>query len=297
MPDVNPAVGFIGVGAMGGPMARNLLRAGYALLTVYDRSEERMQAVTGAMAARSEADALAASEIVCLSLPSSDAFVAVADAVLIPGARAGQVFIDFGTTTPPETRRIAAALKARDAFLIEAPVSGGTGGAEKAALRMFAGGDREAFEMVRPVLETVGGAEGLTYCGPSGAGQIVKGVNQLAMGLGAAAYLEAVAFGVRAGVAPEIIGQAVGSPTERWRTMALQMAEAASQGRAEQVGVKFRELPYFLREAQEAGFALPLTRTLYDFCDAGPRVVIDDNREAPSFWHELMAARDSGDTD
>ena len=297
-----PSLGFLGLGAMGGPMARHLLAAGYPLVA-YDRNAERLRAAVAAGAVAADdtvppggvADVVARSEVVCLSLPSSEAVVEVFKDEIMP--RAGQVFIDFGTTAPPETRRIAAELAGRGAALIDAPVSGGPGGAERARLRMFVGGDAEAVERCRPILETVGGSEGLTYCGPSGAGQVVKGVNQLAMGLGAAAYLEAVAFGVRAGVGPEIIATAVGDPDERWRAIVLQMAEAAAKGTAEQVGVKFRELPYFLREAREGNFPLPLTETLYGFCDGGERVVVDDNRPAPSFWHELMVRIGSDDND
>lgn len=284
-----PPVGFIGVGAMGGPMARHLLAAGYKL-TSYDKDPSRLVLVqeAGATSAGSEAEVVAAGEIVCLSLPSSAAFVSVAESVLLPQARAGQVFLDFGTTTPPETRRIAAALAQKGAALFEAPVSGGAGGAERASLRIFAGGDPEVYERVRPLLIAVGGEARLTYCGPSGAGQMVKGVNQLAMGLGAAAYLEAVAFGVRAGISPDIINAAVGGGPEPWRALITGTARAASENRAEEIGVKFRELPYFLEEAEQAGFTLPLTRVLYDFCDAGPRVVEDDNRPAPSFWRQLQ---------
>jgi 3-hydroxyisobutyrate dehydrogenase-like beta-hydroxyacid dehydrogenase len=287
--DETPCIGFIGVGAMGGPMAKNLLAAGYSV-RAYDRASERLQAViaAGAEAGADEWDAAHDRDVVCLSLPSSDACVSIADTILIPNARPGQIFLDFGTTTPPETRRIAAALTEKRAHWFEAPVSGGTSGAEKATLRTFAGGEPEIFERLRAILETIGGADGLYYCGPTGAGQVVKGVNQLAMGLGVAAYLEAVAFGVRAGVTPDIIARAVGGEHERWRAMVLQTGHAANEDRAEQMGVKFRELPYFLREAVESGFALPLTETLYNFCNAGERVVVDDNRPAPSFWHELM---------
>jgi hypothetical protein len=105
--------------------------------------------------------------------------------------------------------------------------------------------------------------------------------------LGAAAYLEAVAFGVRAGVDPATICAAVGGD-ERWRAQVAATVGQIVAGKGEGIGVKFRELPYFLREAQEQGFVLPLTLTLHTFCTTGPRVVIDDNRPAPSFWHELM---------
>jgi 3-hydroxyisobutyrate dehydrogenase-like beta-hydroxyacid dehydrogenase len=110
------------------------------------------------------------------------------------------------------------------------------------------------------------------------------------MGLGAAAYLEAIAFGVRAGVDAGVIGQAVGDAggTGAWRDRIRDLSEQIAAGKGEEVGVKFRELPYYLREAKERGFALPLTEALFAYLDAGERVVIDDNRPAPSFWHELM---------
>jgi 3-hydroxyisobutyrate dehydrogenase-like beta-hydroxyacid dehydrogenase len=119
---------------------------------------------------------------------------------------------------------------------------------------------------------------------------VVKGVNQLMMGLGDAAYLEAIAFGVRAGADIQVIRDALGS-MGCWRSDLHAVATRVSQGDGPQVGVKFRELPYFLREAAESGFPLPLTETLYRFCDQGERTVIDDNRPAPSFWLELMKAR------
>ena len=283
-----PAVGFIGLGAMGGPLARNLLRAGYPL-RAFDLDPDRLAACVGAGAAAGTgaAEVAARADVVLTSLPSSDAFVQVAEGELLPGARPGQTFIDLGTTTPPETRRLAARFAERGAVLLDVPVSGGPGGAERADLYLFAGGDEAALARVRPLLEAIGGAARLTHCGPAGSGQVVKGVNQLMMGLGNAAYLEALAFGVRAGVDPATIRRAIGD-TGRWRADFSGVAGQAAAGRGEEVGVKFRELPYFLREAEASGFALPLTRTLHAFCDAGERVTIDDNRPAPSFWRQLL---------
>ena len=283
-------IGVIGLGAMGGPMARNLAAAGYAV-GAFDLGQERLDAAVaaGVSAAKSAAAVVAVSEVTLTSLPSSDAFVRVAEESLLPAIQAGQIVIDLGTTTPPETRRLAARFAERGATLLEAPVSGGPGGAERADLYMFAGGDEATFQRCRPLLETLAGPSKLTYCGPSGAGQIVKGVNQLMMGLGAAAYLEALAFGVRAGVDVTTIERAIGA-TGRWRPDFNAVAKYIVAGAGEEVGGKFRELPYFLREAQAQGFALPLTELLYALCDAGPRVVVDDNRPAPSFWRELMTA-------
>lgn len=289
-----PMLGFLGLGAMGGPMARNLVRAGYTVIG-FDVKGERLLACAeaGVVPAGSEDEVARRGDVVLTSLPSSESWVEVAERHLLPNARNGQVIIDLGTTTPPETRRLAQAFAEKGASLLDVPVSGGPRGVETRRLRMFVGGDEHVFAQHRPILEAIGGPEYVTYCGPSGCGQIVKGVNQLAMGLGAAAYLEAVAFGVMAGVDPETIRVAVGDTrgTDKWRDYVDFVAGQVSAGRGENIGVKFRELPYFLREAEEKGFALPLTRALFSFCNAGERVVIDDNRQAPSFWHELVKSK------
>lgn len=283
-------IGFIGLGAMGTPMSRNLLQAGYPLI-VYDLNEKRLADIVsaGAKAASSAADLVKTSDWIITSLPSSAAFVGVVEKELLPNCNEGQIFIDVGTVTPPEARRLASAFEAKGSFLLEAPVSGGPGGAERADLYMFVGGNPDIFERCRSLLEVLGEPSRITYCGASGAGQVVKGVNQLMMGLADAAYLEAIAFGVRGGVNADIICQALGSQG-RWRADFNATATRVAKGQGETVGVKFRELSYFLQEAQVSHFSLPLTQTLYRFCDAGERVVIDDNRPAPSFWRQLQEA-------
>jgi 3-hydroxyisobutyrate dehydrogenase-like beta-hydroxyacid dehydrogenase len=284
------SIGFLGLGEMGGPMVANLLRAGYRV-HVFDLIPERVAPCRerGAVAADSVAG-VTVCPVVMASLPSSESFVKVASETLLPHARAGQIIVDLGTTTPPETRRLAAAFAERGATLLDVPVSGGPEGAKRADLYMFAGGDEAGLERVRPMLTVIGGADKLTYCGASGAGQIVKGVNQLMMGLGNAAYLEALAFGVRAGIDAAVIERAIGA-NGRWRADFSRTAAEVAAGGGARIGVKFRELPYYLREARESGVPLPLTEALYAFCEHGERVTIDDHRPAPSFWHELLRDR------
>ncbi|HET7768432.1 MAG TPA: NAD(P)-dependent oxidoreductase [Chloroflexota bacterium] len=284
-------LGFIGLGAMGGHFARNLVRAGWPVLG-FDVSGARMAEAkaAGVAPAATPRGVVDAAEVVLTSLPSSEAWVHLARTELVPGARAGQLFIDVGTVAAPETRRVAAELGERGAALVDAPLSGGPRGAESGSCFVFAGGDREAFERARPILEVFGGGAGggrLTYCGPSGNGQVAKGVNQLAMGLGAAAYLEAVAFGVNAGVDADVLAEAVGDDTG-WRAMVRSTARRIAAGQGDDIGVKFRELPYFLQEADWSEFPLPLTELLYALCDRGERVTVDDNRPAPSFFRELI---------
>lgn len=284
-------LGFFGLGAMGGPMARHLVAAGQAVY-VFDPNAERLAAVVSAGATPSpEAPSVVRiAEIVFTSLPTHEAFVAVAEQVLLPSARAGQVFVDLGTTIPHETRRLAAQFAGRGATLLDVPVSGGREGAEKGRLRMFAGGDESGFSRVRPLLEIMGGPDKLTYCGPSGCGQIAKGVNQLKSALGTAAMVEALAFAVRAGVPAETVAAAFGAGSKEEASGIVKFARTVAANPGAHFGVKFRELPYFLAEARAGGFALPLTEALHAFCERGERVVTDDNQPAPSFWRELMRA-------
>ena len=281
-----PPLGFIGLGQMGGAMAKRLLRAGYPIVG-FDIVPERLAASVeaGATAAQSAADAVRRSDVVLTSLRSSTVFVEVAERDLVPNARAGQTFIDLGTTEAGETRRLAAAFAAKGATLLDVPVSGSPA---TGALRMFAGGDEAAYRRCRPILEVLGDPERVVYCGPSGCGQVVKGVNQLAMGLADAAYLEAIAFGVRAGADAEAIRQGVGGD-DGWRGHFAGLAKRVIDGTAESCWVKFPELPYFLAEAREKGFGLPLTQALFDFCNAVERAFRDNmSRPTVSFWHEVI---------
>ena len=286
MATTNINLGFIGLGHMGGGMTRVLLKAGFKP-TVFDLDGGRIAAAVdeGATSADSAADLVTSSDVVMTSLPSSDVFVHVAENDLLPNARAGQVFVDLGTTRATETRRLAALFAEKGASLLDTPVSGYGGSGE---MYIFAGGNKAAFDCVFPVLDALSREGHPVYCGESGSGQIVKGVNQLAMGLGAAAYLEAVAYGVRAGVDPDAIGRAVGDTTG-WRATVRRVAEGASDGRSKATYVKFPELHYFLDEAEEKGLTLPLTEAMYEFLNVAP-IVQEDNmgRPIPSFWEQLL---------
>lgn len=287
-----PVIGFIGLGEMGNPMARNLLHRGYPVIG-YDLDKERLRHVVdaGALAGADIADVVQRCNVIVTSLPSSASFVEVAEDQILPHVRSGQILIDFGTVVPTETKRLAQCFAAKGVALLDVPVSGGGSGAERAQLYMFGGGDPNAFERCRPILETVGGPDLITYCGPAGSGQVVKGVNQLMMGLVDAAYLEAISFGVNSGVDVDIIKQAIGSEG-RWRADFNRIAQRITDGQGNHVGVKFRELPYFIESAQKDGFSLPIASTVHAICDQGPRVVVDDHRNAPSYWRELTHPRE-----
>ena len=282
-----PIIGFVGLGEMGGPMVANLLAAGYTVYG-YDLDAARLAAAAdaGATPAASVRELVAAVQVIATSLPSSEAWITVAEQQILPHAAPGQTLIDFGTVTPPAVRRLAAAFAARGVDLVDCPVSGGPGGVCARRLYMFAGGDATAVDRCRPILEAVGGAERIACCGPAGGGQVVKGVNQLMMGLVDAAYVEAIAFGVNAGVDIAVIAQAIGHEG-RWRSDFSALARRIVAGEGNAIGVKFRELPYFLEAAAAQGFDLPITRAVCERLADAERVAVDDHRPAPSYWHEL----------
>ena len=283
-----PTIGFIGLGNMGGRMAKNLHNAGYPLIG-YDIDTEKCNALaaTGATAGKDTTNVLKNSDVVMTSLRSSDVFCSVAEQYFIPNAREGHIFIDLGTTEVEQTRTLATALAKKGATLIDAPVSGGPHGSETGTLRIFVGGDAAVVEKCRPILEILGEPKYVVYCGSSGSGQIVKGVNQLAMGLGAAAYMEAMAFGVCAGADPVAIRNVVGMGSG-WRGEFDRIAKRIIEGTGKTLVVKYPELPYFLAAAEAAGFEIPLTEALHEFCKKGDYEMLDNmNRSSRSFWHEL----------
>ncbi len=287
-------IGFIGLGNMGGRMAKNLHNAGYPLIG-YDIDAAKCTALAaiGATAGQDTAEVVRNSDVVMTSLRSSDVFCNVAEQHLISNAREGHVFIDLGTTEVERTRELATAFAERGAALIDAPVSGGPHGSETGTLRIFVGGDAVIAEKCRPILEILGEPKYVVYCGSSGSGQIVKGVNQLAMGLGAAAYMEAMAFGVCAGVDPKAIREVVGMG-DGWRGEFDSIAKRIIDGGGETLVVKYPELPYFLAAAEASGFEIPLTEALYTFCKNGNYEMFDNmNRPSRSFWRTLTEDSDT----
>ena len=289
-----PTIGFIGLGNMGGRMATNLHNAGYPLIG-YDIDAAKCTALAtiGATAGKDATEVVKNSDVIMTSLRSSDIFCSVAEQHLIPNAREGHVFIDLGTTKVEETRDIAVTLTEKGATLIDAPVSGGPHGSETGTLRIFVGGDAAVVEKCRPILEVLGEPKYVVYCGPSGSGQIVKGVNQLAMGLGDAAFMEAMAFGVCAGVDPVAIREAVGMG-DGWRGQFDRIAKRIIDGEGGTLVIKYPELPYFLAAAETSEFKIPLTEALYEFCKNENYEMFDNmNRPSRSFWRTLTKDSDT----
>ena len=280
-----PTIGIIGLGDMGFPIACNLVTANYKV-SGFDINDKIVKLFenAGGIVGVCIVDVVKNCDIVMTSLPSSEVFCSVAEKQLIPNARKGQVFIELGTTVPNDVIRIGKQLAAKGANLLDTPVSGGKIGAERAQLKMFIGGEKSIYEKVYPILVAIAGQNTMFYCGTSGSGQAMKGINQLQMGMLNATCLEILSFAVHSGLSLELIQQAF--PETNYK-ITTSIAKKIVAGEGNDIGVKFRELPYYIRQAEEQGYELPLTRLVYDICNKGERIVVDDHRDAPSFWNEL----------
>ena len=201
-----PTIGFIGLGVMGKPMARNLLKAGYPLV-VHNRSREPVEelAAEGAGPAFSPAEVASRSQVIITMLPDSPdvELVALGEGGIIEGVSEGDVYVDMSTIAPPVAVKVAQAMAEKGARCLDAPVSGGDVGAQQGALSIMVGGDEDVFDEVLPILEVMGGT--IVHCGPSGAGQTVKACNQVQVALNLIGMAEALVLGTKAGVDPAIV--------------------------------------------------------------------------------------------
>jgi 2-hydroxy-3-oxopropionate reductase len=198
-------VGFIGLGVMGRPMARNLLKHGYPLV-VHSRSQGPVDEIvaTGARAAESPAAVARQARCIITMLPDGPDVEQVLTAAngVFTALQPGTIIVDMSTIAPSTARALSAAALERGATLLDAPVSGGEIGAIDGTLSIMVGGESSALEQVRPVLEAMGHRDRIIHIGPSGAGQISKACNQLVIGGTLAAVGEAFALAQKSGVDP-----------------------------------------------------------------------------------------------
>ena len=203
-------VGFIGLGLMGRPMARNLLAAGYPLV-VHNRSRPAVEdlARAGAAAAGCPREVAERSQVVITMVPDSPDVVAVMrgpDGVFA-GARPGMLVIDMSTISPVVARELAAEASAIGCEMLDAPVSGGTVGAAEGTLSIMVGGRAGAVDRARPIFEVLGGR--VTHVGDSGAGQVAKACNQVVVGVVIEAVGEALVLAEKCGVDPAKVREAL----------------------------------------------------------------------------------------
>lgn len=205
-------IGFIGLGLMGKPMARNLLKRGYAVVA-HSRTRQPVDEVVaaGAVAATSPAEIARQAKTVVTMLPDGPDVEQVLEGPdgVFPAMQPGTVIIDTSTISPSTARRLAARAADLGGAMLDAPVSGGEIGAIKATLSIMVGGDAAVFAAMKPVLDAMGNPERVVRIGDSGAGQVCKVCNQMVIGGTLSVVAEAFALALKAGVDPSLVRDAL----------------------------------------------------------------------------------------
>ncbi|WP_276487103.1 NAD(P)-dependent oxidoreductase [Ectopseudomonas mendocina] len=259
-----PALAFAGIGLMGLPMTRRLLAAGYPL-TLWNRTPDKCAPLVeqGAHRVENSAELCRDANVVMLCLANTEVVreVVFGPGGIVEGARPGQLLVDFSSLDPAATREMAAELEARTGMRwVDAPVSGGTPGAEAGTLAIMAGGREEDVERVRPVLAHLG--QRLTRMGEVGAGQVTKVCNQMIVACNALVIAEVVALAERAGVDTSLIAPALAggfADSKPLQILAPQMAASRFEPIKWHVRTLLKDLDTAVKLAREEGGSTPMS--------------------------------------
>ncbi len=259
-----PSIAFAGIGLMGLRMCHRLLAAGFPL-TVWNRSSDKCAALVeaGARQAGSPAELCAGADILLLCLADTAVVreVVFGSGGIVEGARAGQLLVDHSSLEPSATRAMAAELESRSGMRwVDAPVSGGTAGAEAGSLAIMAGGRVEDVERVRPILMHLG--QRLTHMGAVGAGQVTKACNQMIVACNALVIAEVVALAERSGVDASLIAPALAggfADSRPLQILAPQMASSEFEPVKWHVRTLLKDLDTAVQLSREEGSATPMT--------------------------------------
>jgi 2-hydroxy-3-oxopropionate reductase len=259
---VAETIGFIGLGIMGKPMARNLVGAGYTLV-VHNRSRGPVDELVaeGARAAGNPREVAQQSQIVITMLPDSPDVAAVVEGPdgVLAGASTGLVLIDMSTISPVVAQRLAQAAAGKGVTMLDAPVSGGDKGAIAGTLSIMVGGDEVAFERMQPVFAAMG--KTIVRVGDSGAGQVVKACNQVVVALTIEAVSEALVLGSKAGVDPAKILQVLGGGLAANRVMELRGPNFLQHSFAPGFKVRLHQKDLGIALAAGHAYGVPLPAT------------------------------------
>ena len=263
--------GFIGLGIMGKPMAKNLLKAGYRLV-VFDVNAAPMKelAAAGAETAASPKEVAEKCDIVVTMLPNSPHVRAVVlgPQGVIEGAGPGKTVIDMSSIAPLASREIASLLAEKGVEMLDAPVSGGEPKAIDGTLSVMVGGKKDVFERCYPVMKAMAGS--VVRVGDTGAGNVAKLANQIVVALNIAAMSEALVFAAKAGVQPDLVYQAIrgglAGSTVLDAKAPLVMDRKFSPGF--RINLHIKDLGNVLETSREIGVPLPLTAAVMEMMQA-----------------------------
>lgn len=264
-------VGFIGLGIMGRPMARNLLKAGYPII-VHSRSQGPVDELVGAGAKKAGSPAEVASQVGILitMLPNSPdvELVALGKNGVIEGAKAGMLFLDMSTISPIVSQKIGKALAAKGVRMLDAPVSGGEKGAVDAALSIMVGGAKSDFEAALPVFQALG--KTITHLGPLGAGGFTKLANQIIVAINLTALGEALTLARKAGLDRALTLKALGGGLAGSKCLEQKTPNylADSYNPGFKIDLHFKDLGLIMESSRALGVPLPCTAVVQELFNA-----------------------------
>jgi 2-hydroxy-3-oxopropionate reductase len=264
-------IGFIGLGIMGRPMAKNLLKAGYPLI-VHSRSRGPVDELVraGAKAAPSPRDVAAGSEVLITMLPNSPDVeqVALGKDGIIEGARRGLIYADMSTISPIVSQKIGKALAAKGITMLDAPVSGGEKGAVDAALSIMVGGDKAVFDAVLPIFKAMGRT--ITYLGPLGFGGFTKLANQIIVAMNLTALGEALTLAKKAGLDRDLTLTALAGGLAGSKCLDQKRPNyvANTYNPGFKIDLHYKDLGLIMESARALGVPLPTTAVVQELFNA-----------------------------
>ncbi len=267
----NPKIGFIGLGVMGKPMAKNLIAKGYSLV-VYNRSPQAVQELVSAGAEQglSSKDVAARSEVIITMLPNSPHVreVVLGENGVLEGAKPGSILIDMSSIAPAVSQEVAAEAASHGLHMLDAPVSGGEPKAKEGTLAIMVGGDEQIFLKVKDILLCMGSS--VVRVGDIGSGNIVKLTNQIIVALNIAALSEALVLANKAGVDPDVAYQAIrgglAGSTALDAKAPLIMAGNFKPGF--RIDLHIKDIANVMDTAHDVGVPLPLTSQVMEIMQA-----------------------------
>jgi len=264
-------VGFIGLGIMGRPMARNLLKAGYPLL-VHSRSQGPVQALVGAgaKAANSPKDVASQVEVLITMLPNSPdvEMVALGQSGIIEGARPGLLLLDMSTISPLVSQKVGKALQSKGVRMLDAPVSGGEKGAIEGALSIMVGGEKSDFDAALPVFQALG--KTITHLGPLGAGGFTKLANQVIVAVNLTALGEALTLARKAGLDRSLTLKALGGGLAGSKCLEQKTPNylSGTYNPGFKIDLHFKDLGLIMESSRALGVPLPCTAVVQELFNA-----------------------------
>src|SRR5919201_949493 len=264
-------IGFIGLGIMGKPMSKNLLKAGYPLV-VHSRSRGPVDEVVkaGAKAVTRPKEVAAQCDVLITMLPNSPDVeqVALGKDGIIEGAKPGLIFVDMSTISPIISKKVGTALAAKGVKMLDAPVSGGEKGAIDAALSVMVGGDKATFDAVLPIFQAMG--KTITLLGPLGFGGFTKLANQIIVAVNLTALAEALTLGKKAGLDRELLLTALAGGLAGSKCLEQKSPNyiAGSYKPGFKIDLHFKDLGLIMEAAHALGVPVPATAVVQELFNA-----------------------------